>query len=189
MAAYWSRLAIVHTSLNPSHSHFGMKEPSSASLWAGGIIVALIIIGLLYVGMARPDSQESVSAEAGGTTGEEEIQDSSTATGVSGGSAQGGRKPLAVTTSFASVSSTTAVVVGTVDPEGLPTRYWFEYGTSLTFDRFAEARSIGGGTSEIGASGYLTALKPNTEYYFRIAAENAKGRVYGSAFKFITAPK
>ncbi len=172
------------------HHIFGMKEQSSASLWAGGIIVALIILGLVYVAMATSNSQ--VPAPASAEVGSEatgETQTSSPADTASTGTVTNGRKPVAQTTGFASVSSTTAVVVGTVDPEGLATKYWFEYGTSLTFDRFVDIRSAGGGTLEIGASGYLTNLKPNTEYYFRIAAENAKGRVYGSAFKFITAPK
>ncbi len=163
-----------------------MKEQSSASLWAGGIIVALIILGLVYVAMATSNSQEPASVEAGSEINEDTPSPASTA---STGTATSGRKPIAQTTGFASVSSTTAVVVGTVDPEGLPTRYWFEYGTSLTFDRFVDIRAAGGGTVEIGASGYLTGLKPSTEYYFRIGAENAKGRVYGSAHKFITESK
>jgi hypothetical protein len=162
-----------------------MNERSSASLWVGGIVVALIILGLLYIAITSSNSQEPVSAETGSEETVGEIQTPTTRDTTESG-AQSGRKPIARTTGFAAVSSTTATVIGTVIPQSAETSYWFEYGPMLNFGWKVDARSAGAGLTELGAAGYITGLKPGTEYYFRIGARNANGVVYGAPYKFIT---
>jgi len=98
-------------------------------------------------------------------------------------------KPVVATTGFASVSSTTAVVVGTVNPQGSQTTYWFEYGPTLSLGSRVDTTMASASFQEVGASGYLTNLKPNTTYYFRLGATNAYGTVYGSPYNFITLAK
>lgn len=97
--------------------------------------------------------------------------------------------PVVVTTGFASVSSTTAVVVGTVNPKGAQTTYWFEYGPTLSLGFSVNATVIPAGRTDLGAAAYIIGLTPNTTYYFRLGAKNAYGTVYGSSYNFITAAK
>lgn len=163
-------------------------EPNPTKWLWGGIVIAVLVLGVAgYVAFATDtnavETPEVNSQEL--TEGEGAVPTSSKGSESAAQTSQG-RLPIAKTVGFSSVSSTTAVVAGTVVPRGAPTTYWFEYGSSPNFGQTVDARSAGAGLLELGAAGYLTGLKPATEYYFRIAAQNAYGRVYGGVYKFIT---
>lgn len=99
------------------------------------------------------------------------------------------QKVRTATTGSASVSSTTASVRGTVNPEGATTSYWFEYGTTMSYGSSTPKVSIAGTYLNTTEVGQLTGLKPATPYYFRLAATNAYGTSYGSVYSFITPSK
>lgn len=152
-----------------------MKQQTA---WIWGLII-VIIAGILLYNFYTP----STPSPATDTT--------ATSTDTSGGTNNGttamtGAKPVVNTTGFASVSSTTAVVVGTVIPNGAATTYWFEYGTTMNYGSSVDAMSAPASYKELGAAGYLTGLEPSTEYYFRIGARNAYGTTYSGQYKFIT---
>lgn len=169
-----------------------MEDTQALWRWVGTIIV-LIIVALVAYALIAGGRQAPATGTAASTTPAEEAAAGTPARGgtaaATGGTPVPGRPPVVKTIGFASVSSTTAVVVGTVVPESAETTYWFEYGPTLDFGLAVDARSAGAGTKEIGAAGYLTGLTPGTEYYFRIGAQNAYGRVYGGPYKFVTAAK
>lgn len=161
--------------------------------WTGLGILVLVLIFIAYAVIAGTGSRPPVNSTGAGTTSTTTAETAAaTSSGVSAGQSaptRTGKAPAVKTIGFAAVSSTTALVIGTVSPEGAATTYWFEYGTSLNFGSVIDARSAGAGVAEVGAAGDLSNLKPGTEYYFRIGAQNAYGRSYGAPYKLITATK
>ncbi|HWF74334.1 MAG TPA: Ig-like domain-containing protein [Solirubrobacteraceae bacterium] len=101
--------------------------------------------------------------------------------------------PPAVTTGKASkVTSTTAKIAGTVNPEGQATTYEVEYGTTTSYASHTAAVSAGAGNAAVAAALTLKKLKASTTYHYRVIATNASGTSPGADAKFKTgkpAPK
>ncbi|MEA3020307.1 MAG: hypothetical protein QOI47_1831 [Actinomycetota bacterium] len=92
----------------------------------------------------------------------------------------------AFTSPATSVGSTSAVMNGTVGPNGASTSYYFQYGTSSSYGS-TTATADGGSSSDASAvSAYVTGLLPGTTYYFQIIAFNAYGTSYGGQATFTT---
>lgn len=94
--------------------------------------------------------------------------------------------PLSVTNSSVSVSATTAIVNGTVNPKGSFTNYWYEYGKTTNLGFKTAVQSMGSGFIGIQAPAYITDLSKNTVYYFKLVSENAYGKVAGNEYTFET---
>jgi DNA-binding beta-propeller fold protein YncE len=121
---------------------------------------------------------------------------SSTACGTEGGhetdGAEGtfttsstGRGPLAVSEPAALVSQNAATLMGTVDPQGARTIYYFQIGTDASYgvDLFGEA---GAGSEPEPVSVVASGLQPGTTYHCRLVASNANGMSYGVDESFTT---
>ena len=91
----------------------------------------------------------------------------------------------ATTGQATTVGSTTAEVTGSVNPGGLTTSYWFEYGTSSFAAATAKA-SAGSGSGSVSVTAKLTGLKPDTAYVFRLVASNSSGSSTGVQSSFTT---
>jgi subtilisin family serine protease len=80
-----------------------------------------------------------------------------------------------------------AVLNGGVNPNGTPTNYQFEYGTTTSYGSKAPASptSIGSGTKDVKAAKEISGLKPNTTYHFRLVSTGAK-TVFGDDKTFTT---
>jgi len=88
-----------------------------------------------------------------------------------------------------SVQARSAVLEGTVDPEGVDSSYHFEYGLDLKYgSRTAESDSVGSGSDPVAASTLVEDLKPNKTYHFRIVGSNASGSIVGADNTFTTLP-
>jgi hypothetical protein len=83
--------------------------------------------------------------------------------------------PAATTGAATGVTEKEATVHGKVNPEGLETKYYFEYGTSEKYGEKTAEASAGSGMSVVEVSKALTGLTANTKYYYRIVATNSKG--------------
>ena len=93
----------------------------------------------------------------------------------------------AVATKLASfISQSTAVLNGEVNPNGVQTSYWYEYGETDTLGSFTSPQLVGGGQVTYGAPGAVVGLKANTFYYFRLTAQNQYGKAYGEVLSFKT---
>jgi hypothetical protein len=150
---------------------------NGTSLWAGLLVVLVLIIGgfWLYDGALNlpglPDTTNNTENEENA--------------GSQGNGARG-QLPEVETAAFASpTSSTTVVVAGSVNPGGFPTTVWFEYGLTTSFGSRANVQQTEAIYMPIAQAAYVTGLEPGTEYYFRIGAENARGRAYGGVYNFI----
>ncbi|MBF0376652.1 MAG: formylglycine-generating enzyme family protein [Desulfamplus sp.] len=85
-----------------------------------------------------------------------------------------------------SITSTTATLNGTVNPNGSATTYYFDYGTTTNYGSKTTSQNAGSGTSNVSVTADLTGLVANTTYHFRLVATNSKGTTYGSDYTFKT---
>jgi hypothetical protein len=92
--------------------------------------------------------------------------------------------PLIVSFSASEVTSTTAKLVGEINPSGASATYRFEYTTEADFEAagFANAtaapvpdRNIGSGNIAISVSELVVGLSPNTKYRLRVITTNSIG--------------
>ena len=97
-------------------------------------------------------------------------------------------QPPTVTTQPATnVTSSSATLNGSVNPNGSATTAWFEYGTSPSLGTMVGTQSVGSGNSLSNISFNLTALASNTLYYYRAVAQNSGGTTFGNVLSFTTA--
>jgi hypothetical protein len=78
---------------------------------------------------------------------------------------------------------------GEVNPNGLATEAWFEWGTSPSLDTFNEtsAQALGDGTDSLAVMATLSGLSPELTYYYRVSASNVSGSSSGLITNFTTA--
>lgn len=82
------------------------------------------------------------------------------------------------------VTTTSAQLNGFVDPKGLPTTIYFEYGPTTAYG----TRTLAGEPSPVpqNISFRITRLAPNATYHYRIVATNASGVSRGEDILFST---
>lgn len=144
-----------------------------------GIIVVLILLGGGYFLL-------TTNPGSGGTTATTTppVTDDNTTTPPPTQPTSG--VPTVVTDSGAAPSNSTVVVTGRVTPNGAPTSYWYEYGETTALGARTAAQGIGSGWTAIASPGYITGLRANTLYYFRLSAKNSYGTVNGNTYSFST---
>lgn len=98
--------------------------------------------------------------------------------------------PPAVTPAHATgITTTTATLNTTVNPNGTATTTWFEYGPSTTYGTNVPfALSPANGLSAQVVSAALSGLTPNTTYHFRAVASIFGGTIYGDNQTLQTLP-
>lgn len=102
--------------------------------------------------------------------------------------------PLPLTESPAGVSTSSAVLRGSVTPNGRPTTYSFEWGTTTGYGSHAPAgeESAGSGTSAVAVEAPITGLTPGATYHYRLVATNCggceEGTLHGADQTFTAAP-
>src|SRR5438045_6960443 len=94
--------------------------------------------------------------------------------------------PTAITGPVTAVGATTATVTGTVDPGGVATTWYVEYGTSTSYGSQTAAKSAGSGTSNVEVSVSLASLAQGTTYHYRVVATSTAGTSRGSDGLFTT---
>jgi len=97
--------------------------------------------------------------------------------------------PAATTGAAGEVHANNATVHATVDPEGLATKYYFEYGTSTSYGRAMPVapKEVGSGTANVEVSTVIGALTGSKTYHFRVVARSTTGgTVYGKDATFTT---
>jgi hypothetical protein len=96
--------------------------------------------------------------------------------------------PAAVTETSQSVGTTTATLVGTVNPGGLSTNWFFQYGTTTAYGSETPSENIGSGTSTMSVSAPIASLAAGVGYHFRLVAVSSAGTSYGADATFSTTP-
>jgi hypothetical protein len=94
--------------------------------------------------------------------------------------------PGATTGPAASLTSSSANVTGSVNPNGETTTYSFQFGKTTAYGFQTNPQSAGSGTQSQLVSGTLTGLDPGTTYHYRLIATNASGTTVGTDLTFTT---
>jgi hypothetical protein len=94
--------------------------------------------------------------------------------------------PIVSTGSATLVTSSSAKLNGTVNPNGLSTSYIFQWGRTTSYGNTTAVTSAGNGTVNIAASAGITGLRSSTVYYYRLRAINSAGTTYGANLSFKT---
>lgn len=85
-----------------------------------------------------------------------------------------------------SVEQTTAQLNGELNPNGSPTTYYFQWGTSTAYGDTSRTGSTNSGRTLLPVSVVVTGLTPGTTYHYRVVATNANGTSYGTDQTFTT---
>ena len=103
------------------------------------------------------------------------------------GMAQRYSAPVVTTNSATYVASFSTTLNGSVDPNGLTTSVYFQYGTTTGYG-FTTAPHTKTGNRPQSVSANISGLTASTRYHFRIVATNSAGTRYGSDRTFTTLP-
>ena len=95
-------------------------------------------------------------------------------------------EPAVSTDNATGITSTSATLNGTVNPEGQATTYDFEYGTTTSYGSQTATGDVGAGTAGVKVSAQLASLAPETTYHYRVVATNASGTTLGADVSFKT---
>ena len=95
--------------------------------------------------------------------------------------------PLVTTSPATLIASYSATLNGSVDPHGLSTTAYFQYGTTTSYGSTSASQIMTGDTYQ-AVSANISGLTGSTTYHFRIVATNSAGTVYGSDMTFMTTP-
>jgi len=94
--------------------------------------------------------------------------------------------PAATTSDATNVAMTSATLNGIVNPNGLATTAYFEYGITTSYGKTTPSANVGDGTSGAAISQLVSALACGAVYHFRIVATNSAGTKTGTDHTFTT---
>jgi subtilisin family serine protease/sugar lactone lactonase YvrE len=93
-----------------------------------------------------------------------------------------------VTTEASEILPGTATLNGKINPGGLSTTYYFEYGATASYGTNVPvpSASAGSGSQAVAVSQTIAELKPLTTYHYRLVGSNTGGTEYGEDRTFTT---
>ncbi|HEX4009287.1 MAG TPA: hypothetical protein VHX62_04735 [Solirubrobacteraceae bacterium] len=94
--------------------------------------------------------------------------------------------PTVVTGKATSITNTSAVLTGTVNPNGRTTNYAFAYGPTTAYGAATAPHSAGSGVKGVSVTRTIAGLTPGTVYHYRISALNGSGSTVGVDRSFTT---
>jgi hypothetical protein len=94
--------------------------------------------------------------------------------------------PLASTGTATAVTAIGATLNGTVNPQGLPTSFHFEYGATTGYGSSTASQQAGTDSANHAVSQVIGGLLPSKTYHFRVVATSASGTTAGADQTFTT---
>jgi hypothetical protein len=85
-----------------------------------------------------------------------------------------------------SLTRTSAILSGTINGEGKPAKYRFQYGATQTLGSETALQGAGGAEEKVAAA--LEGLHAGTRYFYRLVAEDEDGTGHGAIREFQTPP-
>ncbi len=102
--------------------------------------------------------------------------------------AQAAAQPSVTTGGVQAVSTTGAVLTGSVNPRGVNTTVFFRYGPTQAYGARTPNIAVGNGTTKIAVSAPVTGLAPNTRYHYRLVAVGGTARGANRSFRTAALP-
>lgn len=98
-------------------------------------------------------------------------------------------EPKATTEPATDITSNSATLNGTINPNGLPSKAWFEWGKMFggPYQKKSPKKSFKD-TSDLPHSHSAQGLTESTTYYYHVVVENQDAITYGSELSFETGP-
>jgi YVTN family beta-propeller protein len=93
--------------------------------------------------------------------------------------------PVVITNPATNVTASSATLHGALDPHGLTTTVYFQYGTTTSYGHAIDPQLRTGNTYQ-SVSANISGLSASTTYHFRIVASNSTGTRFGSDRTFTT---
>ncbi|MDZ4405030.1 LamG-like jellyroll fold domain-containing protein [Prosthecobacter sp.] len=84
------------------------------------------------------------------------------------------------------ITNTTAILPGTVNPNGRATTVYFEFGLTDQYGNTTAPQNLAAGSSNVNVTAPVSGLTLGTTYHFRIVAENNGGTAHGEDAIFTT---
>jgi hypothetical protein len=94
--------------------------------------------------------------------------------------------PAVVTIAASHVTSNSASLNATVNPEGLSTKWYFEYGLTAAYGTKTHAATIPAGPNFVSVTQAVANLNAVGSYHYRIVAVNSAGTAYGNGLLVVT---
>ena len=94
--------------------------------------------------------------------------------------------PAATTSPATNITATGSTLNSSVNPNGLTTLVYFEYGLTTAYGSSTAISSIGSSAGNVPVSTSLSSLNANTPYHFRVVAVNSSGITLGADSSFTT---
>lgn len=94
--------------------------------------------------------------------------------------------PTVATGPTTAVTATNATITGSVNPNGSPATYYFQWGVSTAYGNVTPTVSLPGANTTSYVSEGLTGLTPATTYHYRLVATNSAGSTNGADQAFNT---
>ena len=94
--------------------------------------------------------------------------------------------PTATTGIASSISTRSATLNASVNPNGLATTYAFQYGTTTNYGSQTSTKSIGSGTTTVSVQVGISNLTSGTTYHYRVVATNPLGTAAGADATFVS---
>ncbi|MEJ0090590.1 MAG: PKD domain-containing protein [Limisphaerales bacterium] len=174
--------ATLNSSIDPNgasttiHFDYGLTASYGSSTISGNIGTTAGNYGTSISGLSPNTTYHFriVASSSGGTVNGGDLTFTTSASG-----------PTAQTLAAASISTTSAQLNGSINPNGLTTTAHFEYGTTTSYGSSTPTGNFGTTPQSIAYT--VSGLAPNTTYHFRIVASNSGGTANGNDATFITA--
>jgi hypothetical protein len=109
-----------------------------------------------------------------------------TGSAVLAGVAGAASSPAVVTGGTSSRTNTSAVLNGTVNPNGSSTTYYYQWGPTTGYGATSKPASAGQGTKAVSVKATAAGLAPGTTYHYRLVATNQFGTSAGRDRTFKT---
>jgi hypothetical protein len=87
--------------------------------------------------------------------------------------------------SFTSVGSSSATLRAQLNAQGVPSSFYFEYGTTVAYGSKTPVTSFGAANGAVGVLAQVE-LEPDKTYHFRVVASNEAGVIQGGDTTFTT---
>lgn len=96
--------------------------------------------------------------------------------------------PDVVSTAASNLTHTTTTLNGTINPNGLSSVAWFEWGTDTAYGNITPAQSVGAGSTPAPVNQTISGLLVGVVYHYRIVGENSDGTAAGDDQTFTPIP-